>query len=147
MIEYIKNISLFLIISIITNAICIWLDSTFIIDFLKSNLVIILIAMLAINTTTISVIMVKLRTLKDNYNLNFNKTTLSIKYSIYEQVYLIPISLLALTLQSSHIIQNKIPHSFFILNSLIICVFFYALHILYDTANAVFIIIYAEENS
>lgn len=147
MTEYIKNISLFLMISLITNTVCILLESTFIISFLKSNLVIILIALLAINTTTISVIMVKLRELKDNYNLNFDNTTASIKHSIHEQVYLIPISLLVFTLQSSHIIYDKIPYSLFILNSLLICIFFYSLHILHDTANAVFIIINAEENS
>ena len=139
-----KNICLYIVISAVINMTTQKIESDFLITFLEKNLVTLLIALLAINTTTISIIMVKLRELKDKFDLNFETTLSSLKIAIYEQVSLIPLSILLLVLRKSNVINASLKSSHFILDTLLVATFAYAIHILFDTARGVFIIISAE---
>ena len=147
MINIAKNICLYIVISAAINLISIWLDSNFLVTFLEKNLVNLLVALLAINTTTMSIIMVKLRELKDKFGLKFGNTLNSLKVAIYEQVSLIPLSILILVARESKVIGTYFKHSQFVLDTLLITVFAYAVHILFDTAKGVFIIISTENNT
>lgn len=147
MIDSLKNISLYFIISVVINWGVSYLESSFLLGFLEKNLVSLLVALLAINTTTLSVIMVKLRELKDKYGFQFEGTLKSLRFAIYEEVFLIPFSVLILTLRDSYIISVCCENLIFILDSLAITCFAYSIHIVLDTAKAVFIIISFEGNA
>jgi hypothetical protein len=120
-----------------------WLGSTFLDIFLKENLVTILIALLAINATTIGVVLTKVRELIDKEGQGsecFNETKQQMLLSIKEQISLVIISILLLSLQSSPYINSSIEMSMLI-NSVLIGVFIYSLIILYDIAKGVLIIV------
>ena len=147
MIEVVKNACLYLVISAIINWITLMIDSVFLTSFLEKNLIPLLVALLAINTTTMSIIMVKLRELKDKFGIKFDKTLNSLRVSLYEQVTLIPLSILILIIRDSIVIKKQLPYSQFILDTLLITTFAYAIHILFDTARSVFIIITTENKT
>lgn len=146
MIEVIKNACLYLVISAIINWVTIALDSSFLISFLEKNLIPLLVALLAINTTTMSIIMVKLRELKDKFGVSFSETINSLKMALYEQVSLIPLSIIFLVAKKSTVLNNYSSYSQYIWDTLLIATFAYAIHILFDTARGVFIIITTENN-
>lgn len=147
MMKVAKNVCMYLVISSIINCVTIGLNSVYLTLFLEKNLITLLVALLAINTTTMSIIMVKLRELKDKFGVSFNKTLHSLKVSLYEQVSLIPLSVLFLVAKESTVIKTHIPYSQFILNTFLITAFAYAIHILFDTARGVFIIITTENKT
>lgn len=146
MTERIKNIALFIVISITVNIISILLKSDYIILFLDNNLILIIIALMAINTTTISIIMAKLRELVDKYGGNFKKSMIELKVSICEQVWLIIISTVSFILKHSQVIKSTLPYQDFIFKVIVVTIFCYAIYILYDTANAVFVILKFEDD-
>ncbi len=147
MMEVVKNSCLYLVISAIVNLITVMLNSVFLTSFLEKNLITLLVALLAINTTTMSIIMVKLRELKDKFGIKFDKTLNSLKVSLYEQVVLIPLSVLVLVIRDSIEIIKQFSYSQFICDTLLIAIFTYAIHILFDTARGVFIIITTENKT
>lgn len=147
MIDYLKNISMYLILGIAVQAIAVWLKSDYLTDFLIENLITLLIALLAINTTTISVIMTKLREIYEKNKVDFSRSINSMKKSIIAQVILIFAAIIVLVLLTSQIILSSYPNASFILNVLMFGIFFNALHIQFDTANGVFVILRHENNS
>jgi hypothetical protein len=144
MMEHIKNATLFLVISAIVQSISVWLQSDFMESFLKANLITLLLALMAINTTTISVIMTKLREISDDSGVDFSKTISSMKESIVEQVILLVIAVLILIVQSSVLLSNMWNGMNTVTTILLITTFLYAVQILYDTAQGVFVIAYKE---
>lgn len=137
--ETIKNASLCFVAGLLLNWLSSWLASDFLATFLGANLITLLIALLAINTTTISVIMTKLRDLSSDPKA-FAETMAEMKTSVVEQMVLIALAVLLQILTKSTSI-TWLETTTFVLNSLVAAVFVYALHILWDTANGVFIIL------
>jgi len=144
--ETAKNISLIILISIIVTWFSDWLESEFLSKFLRENLVLILIALLAINITTISVIMTKLKEIYDNFGGDFQKTIKSLRTSIQEQVALLIFCVIMYVFYDSNIISNLFDFHAFLFDVLILTIFIYSLYILYDTANAIFVILDFEDN-
>ena len=144
MMEYLKTATLFLVIGTIIQSVSAWLQSEFIGGFLKANLITLLLALMAINTTTISVIMTKLREISDDSGVDFSKTISSMKESIVEQVVLIAIAIFILILQSSTLLVHQWNNTNTVTTILLITIFLYAIQILYDTAQGVFVIAYKE---
>lgn len=120
----------------------IWLDSKFLYRFFDSNLVTILVALLAVNAATMGIVLTKIRDLIDkNGNAAlFKKTRSSMLLSIKEQIGLIVLATLVLSVKSSPAIQS-IENMPLLLNSIITGIFIYALLVLYDTAKGVLIIV------
>lgn len=147
MMAIVKNICLYIVLSVSINFVSLELESKFLIKFLEGNLITLLVALLAINTTTMSIVMVKLRELKDKFGINFDNTLSSLRISVYEQVLLIPLSIFLLVVRDSSIITTCLKHSQFVLDTLLIATFTYAVHILFDNARSVFIIITTENNT
>ena len=118
------------------------IDSNYIIDFLSKNLITILIALLAINLTTLSIVLTKIRELIELHGnkANFNNTKNEMLLSIKEQLILIIFSLIILSiLKSKWILLN---YSYIdLIDILTISCLIYSLLILYDTAKSIFIII------
>lgn len=119
-----------------------WLETTFLHSFLSQNLVTILIALLAINGTTMGIVLTKVRDLIDNNSGIdcFKKTKEQMLLSIKEQIALIVIAVILLSVQSSPVL-NSFTDIDIVINSMIIGVFVYSLNILYDTAKGVMIIV------
>lgn len=119
-----------------------WIASSFLIDFFKQNLITILIALLAINATTLGIVLTKIRDLIDNNggSVFFRNTRCHMLLSIKEQIGLITIATLLLIVKSGSIFEN-VPNFCLLINSMLTATFVYALIILYDTAKSVLIII------
>jgi hypothetical protein len=144
--EQIKNFSLFIVVGIIVNLIIGWLKSDFISTFLTENLITLLIALVAINTTTMSVVMTKLKELTKKQDGKFTRTLKEMKISIVEQVFLIVITVFVQIVSSSKLVQTSLPDLLFFTDIILIGVFSYAIYILYDTANSIFVILNYEKN-
>lgn len=141
MLEYLKNISFFLVIATTLVTLSKAIESSFIFEFIKSNLITILIALLAINTTTGSVVMTKLKDISDKNNIDFSSTIGELKSSIIEQMVFIILGILLLVLVGSTKVLAMYEYMNEILYILLVSVFIGSLYNLYDTASSIFIIL------
>jgi len=137
----IKNISFYLGLSLLANSISILLESNFLADFLRKDLMIILITLLAINTATSGLLISSIKELAKTDIDRFQKSVREIKVSIVEQISLIIFSTVALILQDSAILQSLIPYHNLIFSSLLCAAFIYSIEILWDTGMAIFMIL------
>ena len=119
-----------------------WLGSEFLHKFLTQNLVTILIALLAINATTMGIVLTKVREMVDSKGGAgcFKSTRDQMLLSIKEQIALIVISVVLFSIKGSEHVK-AIENFELLLNVLTIGVFTYSLLVLYDTAKSVLIII------
>lgn len=132
-----KNISFFILLSTILNGLSIYLESKFLIKFLSSNLIIVLLTLLAINTATTGLLSIKMAELQTRFKeLDFKPTYKEMKFALKEQVVLIVISIIILIINGSKLITFNYKE--FIIGSLLTTVFIYAIDILRDTGVAVF---------
>ena len=136
MMNYIKSISLLIVLSAIIVGLSKLLDSNFILDFLDDDLISILITVFAINTATNSLLIADLANIAKSTDLKFKQSYEQIKFSIYEQLILIVLGFLLLMIRGSQI--NFESEILFILDTLLVCVFAFSIDILRDTAMAVF---------
>lgn len=118
------------------------LGSTYLSRFLDANLVSLLIALLAINAASLGIILSKIRDLADGGAAAdaFSKTRGEMLLSVREQVVLIFVSLILLTLKDSAW-QAKHPQSAEAIATAVIACFTYGMLLLYDTARGVFVIL------
>lgn len=131
-----------LVIGFVVNGLATLIGSTFLCSFLDENLILLLVALFAINTTTASVILTKMREIADRHpDVDFQTTRSQMKVSSFEQVLLIIFAIVIGILKTSPWMTAHIPHVNFVLNSILIGVFAYAIHILYDTARGVYVIL------
>lgn len=118
------------------------LSSTYITYFLNENLVVILIALIAINSATLGIVLTKVKELIDETKNNeaFVKTKKEMILSVHEQIFLVFVSLILLLVQNSEWLNAHLKVKPLIEVSIMSC-FVYALIILYDTAKSVFVIL------
>lgn len=131
-------------IGIISQSIFFILETNFLDDWLKSNLPQLQIALLAINSASLSVTLSKIREISDKLKygkLAFKRTRTQMLLSIQEQVFLILVTIFLLTLQESPYIKTEKINIEFIINGILIGSLLYSLNILYDTAKSVLLII------
>ncbi len=136
----VKNICTCLVGGFILFKISAFFETSFLDNFLEANLVTLLIALLAINLTTLSVIVTRLRELHEQKAADFSRTMRSMRWSIAEQLALIAV---AVVFQMAKGSTNFFKWDVFIQESIIVVinsVFVCALCILHDTANAVFVL-------
>ena len=145
MIERLKEISFYVVVGFLLTGISKALDSAFLEEYLKVNLITLLIALLAINTTTSSVVMTKLKEIADAAGGNFKCTIEQLKLSIYEQVMLIVLAAILMILAGSKIVIGLHVWMPFILNGAIASVFVAGLYALFDTAKSIFVILRYED--
>lgn len=118
------------------------LGSQYLNDFLKANLVNLLVTLLAVNSATMGIVLTKIRELVENHGHadSFRETREQFLLSIKEQVFLIGAAVVLLTVQGSkHLVG--LPNLPLFLWSALAGVFIYGMMILYDTAKGVLIII------
>jgi hypothetical protein len=119
-----------------------WLVSQYFSEFLRANLINILIALLAVNSATMGIVLTKIRELieKHGHGDAFQKTREHFLLSVKEQVVLICAAIALLTISQSKYIKD-IPNIDMFFGSTIAAVFVYAMTILYDIAKGVLIVI------
>jgi hypothetical protein len=132
----------FLVVGSIINVLSQLLESSFLCKFLEQNLILLLVAILAINTTTISVILTKMREIADkNPKADFGNTRKAMRRSTLEHLSLICIAATVQIVKGSPIVCTSLTYACFILDSLLIAVFIYSIQIVYDTAQSVYVIL------
>jgi hypothetical protein len=119
-----------------------WLASQYFNDFLRANLINILIALLAVNSATMGIVLTKIRELieKHGHGDAFQQTRAQFLLSVKEQVALIAGAILLLTVSQSKYLKD-IPNLSLFFGAAIAAIFVYSMTILYDTAKGVLIII------
>ncbi len=115
-----------------------WLKTTYLNTFLAGNLLTILIALLAINSTTTGIVLTKIRTLVEEYGNAelFAPTRDQMVLSVKEQVGLITLAIVVLTLADSPVFKGNAQLALLV-DSVVVGVFVYGLMVLYDTALSV----------
>ena len=119
-----------------------WLGSQYFNEFLKANLINLLVALLAVNSATMGIVLTKIRDLVDSkgHGEKFKETRQQMLLSVKEQVWLIAMAIVLLTIAQSKYVAG-IPNITMFLNSLISGIFVYGMLVLYDTAKGVLIIV------
>lgn len=131
-----------LVIGFVANGMAVLIGSPFFCTFLDQNLILLLVALFAINTTTTSVILTKMREIADRHpDVDFATTRKQMKAAAVEQVALIVVAVVVELLKASPWLSQHVPYLEFILNSTLVSVFAYAVYILYDTAKGVYVIL------
>jgi len=118
------------------------LTTNYLNDFLSKNLITILIALLAINSATLGIVLTKIRDLVEKHGNAqcFNSSKQQMILSIKEQIALIVFAVTFLTVVSSPLLDSYTNLKMFF-DTTIVAIFTYALFVLYDTAKGVLIII------
>jgi uncharacterized membrane protein len=141
MIDRFKDITFYLTIGFAMMGLSEWLNSSFLFEYLSKNLITLLVALLAINTTTVSVIMTKLKDISEKTGVDFRNSVSELKVSRFEQILLIIFAAILLIFTGSLKVLQIHSYAKFILYGLLSSVFVASMHSLFDTANAVFIIL------
>jgi|GEM_PF-2008666 len=115
-------------------------QTNFLSEFLRGNLI--LVALLAINAVSLSVVLTKMRDLIDRGGRKdaFEKTKKEMLLSVQEQVALIIISTILFMAEKSPLLADK-PNALLAINILIPSCLTYALAILYDTCKSIFVLL------
>ena len=141
MIEKLKEVSFYIVVAIAITGVSNWVGSGFLNKYLEENLITLLIALLAINTTTSSVVMTKLKDIADATGGDFSSTVSQLEYSIYEQIVYIVLAVVILIFSGSKKILGFHESVNVILEVLLAAVFVAAMHTLFDTAKSIFVIL------
>lgn len=117
------------------------MQSDFVYLFLKANITNLQVAVLAINTATLGIVLTKIREIIDKTGKKeeFNSVKIEMILSMKEQIALIAASLMVLAVDSA----KKLPIDVYpdVLQALLIAAFVYSIRILYDTAKSVFVVL------
>lgn len=118
------------------------LNTNYLNNFLSQNLITILIALLAINSATLGIVLTKIRDLVEKHGNAqcFNTTKQQMILSIKEQIALVIFAVIFLTVVSSSML-TAYTNLKMLFDATVVAIFAYALFVLYDTAKGVLIII------
>lgn len=116
-------------------------QSRYVYTFLSANLINVQVALLAINTATLGIVLTKLRDLTDRGGSSeqFHDVRRQMLLSIKEQIALVFFAIIFLSLQEAKNLPLVVPSSVF--DTLLLGCFFYTIAILYDTAKSVFVLL------
>ncbi|NTU50021.1 MAG: hypothetical protein HGA87_03880 [Desulfobulbaceae bacterium] len=141
MIDIFKTICMSIVLGVVLIVLSLVLDSDFIFGFLSKDLISLLVALMAINTTTMGVIMGKLKEIADQQDVDFSSTIKEMKVSVYEQVVLIIVAILLLVLKRSNLILQSNKSWEVVIWAGLAATFVYAIYILFDTAKGIFVLL------
>ena len=147
MLNRIKDITFFIVLGAGLLFLNKLLGSDFIITFLKKDLITILIALFAINTTTFGLILTGITNIIGSQKCNFEPTIKELKLSITEQVIYIIIAVIVMSIIEGGWYKLSPNYIKYMLEICLTSVLVAALSNLHDTATAVFIILEHENGS
>lgn len=145
--ETFKNIAVSIVLGIVIVAISSWLRSSFLDSFFGETLIVVLVSLWAINTATTSVIMTKLREISDVSGQDFSKSISQLKLAMKEQVGVVISGFVLSILKSSSLWASAWPQHGFVMDTLLSATFIYAILVLFDLAQSVFVILNYEKTS
>lgn len=124
------------------------MQSDFLAVFLRQNIVSLTITLIAITSAVRAIILSKLTEIKlANEEIDFTSVFKELKISVYEQIFMVIISIITLTIGDSKIFpEYKNADISLCVNSILSSVLFYSIYILHDTAIAVINIFIALSN-
>ena len=101
------NILLSIVVGYLLTQLQLFLGSCYLINFLKQNLITLLVALIAINSATLSILLTKIRELLDKTGQisSFDNTKKQMIISIREQVIIVFVAILFLIIQDSSFIK------------------------------------------
>ncbi len=136
------NISLSIICGYILVQFQLFFETQYLTKFLKDNLIMLLVTLIAINSATLSIVLTKVKELLDKSGkVNaFMGTKEQMILSINEQICIIILSILLLIIQDSSIIKSY-PNIITFLDVILVGSFIYAIRILHDTSKSVFVVL------
>lgn len=141
--QVLKNTFFALGIGFVAVIICGWLETEYLMTFFSANLITILVALLAVNAATMGIVLTKIRDLIDGQDGGagcFSETRRQMLLSVKEQVGLIILAILILSIDQSPIVSS-ISNVNLLIDAVVTAIFAYALMVLYDTAKGVLIIV------
>jgi hypothetical protein len=127
-----------LIAAYFVNRGCAWLQSDFLQKFLDDKLIEILITLLAVNTATLGIILLRLGELSEKHKTEFPIIVSAMKSSVVEQIGLIVVASICAILHGSKVIQKNWEAVGFCCETVLIAVAIYAVVVVFDTAMAAF---------
>ncbi|MEB5966185.1 MULTISPECIES: hypothetical protein [Comamonas] len=128
--DWLKNVASYILSSVATVSFLKWIDSDFIEKTLASNLMTIVVGILAVNIQTIVIIAVRLKDVSEKEGIDFSRTIAQVKISLYEQCALIFLSFVS---GSLYAIKSGSVDVIYI-NVITVFAIIAALHIFIDTA-------------
>jgi len=139
-VKYLKNISFFLVISLIVVLVSQAIDSKSVFVYLEENIIGLLLTLLAINIASSGLIAAKIQDILVEFpEFDFSESLKEMKISLFEQVVLLIVCIISLILSDSSLIDFE--HKSTLSNTILFSILVYAINILWDTGQAVFIII------
>jgi hypothetical protein len=133
--ETLKNISLYLVIAAIFLFFHKLIESEYVFNYLKNNTIQLQITILAINTAIYSFLIVELSRLANGNTPNFSSTIKELKISLWEQIILIILSFIILSLIHSSV---YFAYSDYIYEFLLIFIILFTIDILRDLSFSIF---------
>lgn len=133
--DTLKNISLYLVLAAVFLFFFKNIESEFVFTYLKSNIIQIQITILAINTAIYSFLIVEISRLSGGKGANFSNTIKELKISVWEQIGLLFISFIVLSLENSTVYFN---HANFVYEFALIFVIIFTVDILRDLSFSIF---------
>ena len=143
MMQKIKTSVFYLCIGALLVGGSLYLNSSFLLEFLMKNLLTILIALLAINIATLGIIFSKLEDIATHVETTtgtrpaFEKTQQEAFFSIKEQIWMIAITLVFSILCSSSVCEQYKALEY-LSQTILAAVLVWGIFVLYDTSSAVF---------
>lgn len=116
------------------------IESSFFSDFLERDLITLLIALLAINVTTISVIISKMQELAGQGRLDQTRVIDEMQFSIVEQIALLVLASLLLVIKKSFWLASNATDLASKIEISLIATLVYAIWILFNTGSSIFVI-------
>ena len=118
------------------------LGTDYLSEFLSENLITLLIALLAVNSATLGIVLTKIRELVDKCGNSdvFDSSKKEMLLAVKEQIVLITMAVIFLTLLSSGLVA-ECEWIALLLKASVIGVFVYALIVLYDISKSILMIV------
>jgi len=129
-----------LVISLIVVLVSQAIDSKSVFVYLEENIIGLLLTLLAINIASSGLIAAKIQDILVEFpEFDFSESLKEMKISLFEQVVLLIVCIISLILSDSSLIDFE--HKSTLSNTILFSILVYAINILWDTGQAVFIII------
>lgn len=129
-----------MVISLIVVLVSQAIDSKSVFVYLEENIIGLLLTLLAINIASSGLIAAKIQDILVEFpEFDFSESLKEMKISLFEQVVLLIVCIISLILSDSSLIDFE--HKSTLSNTILFSILVYAINILWDTGQAVFIII------
>lgn len=139
---WLRNVLGYIVVASASTASVRWLESDIADKILLPNITGIILALLAINVSTISATAVKLHEIGEKHQIDFSASIAQFRLAISEQTVLILISIVIAALQTSK--RLEVPEA--ILHCAGFAIFFASLHIFVDTSRGLLVVLFPQSD-